>query len=313
MSNYLITGGCGFIGSHIAEELLNDGAESVTLFDNLSSGRLENVEAFKDRVRVVEADVRDTGQLCDALVGVDYVFHEAAMVSVVDSVERPRENHEVNITGTFNVLEAAASSGAKRVVLASSAAIYGNDPTLPKVETIPPAPESPYGLAKIAKEYYGGVFSGLYGLPVIGLRYFNVYGPRQDPKSPYSGVVSIFVDRLLSGQTPRIYGDGRQTRDFVFVKDVVRANLLAMHSTGLRGGEALNVGTGRQVSLLELLDVLGNITGTTAQPELAPARAGDILHSCADIARAGEMLGYEPGYTLEEGLAELVAWRKTQI
>jgi nucleoside-diphosphate-sugar epimerase len=312
MSNYLITGGCGFIGSHIAEELLNDGDDSVTLFDNLSSGSLENIEAFRSKVRVLEADVRDTDQLRDACSGMDYVFHEAAMVSVVDSVERPRECHEVNITGTLNVLEAAASCGVKRVVLASSAAIYGNDPTLPKVETIPPAPESPYGLAKIAKEYYGGVFSRLYGLPVIGLRYFNVYGPRQDPKSPYSGVVSIFVDRLLAGQTPRIYGDGEQTRDFVFVKDIVQANLLAMHSTSLQGGEALNVGTGRQISLLELLDVLGRIIGTTAQPELAAARAGDVRHSCADIGQARKMLGYEPRFTLEEGLAELVAWRKTQ-
>ncbi len=312
MPHYLITGGCGFIGSHIAEALLEDADHQVTLFDNLSSGRLENIARFRDRVTLVEADVRDREALTGVLGGVDFLFHEAAMVSVVDSVDRPRECHDVNITGTLNVLEAAAAAGVKRVVLASSAAIYGNNPTLPKVETIPPAPESPYGLAKITKEYYGGVYSRLYGLPVIALRYFNVYGPRQDPKSPYSGVVSIFVNRLLSGETPTMFGDGEQTRDFVFVMDIVQANLLAMKCQDLRGGEAFNIGTGRQTSLLALLKTLNGLVGTRLEPAFAEARSGDVRHSYADISLATGALGYNPKHSLQEGLSQLLAWRRAQ-
>ena len=308
MPNYLITGGCGFIGSHIAEELVGAGNNQVTVFDDLSSGHLENIDSIRDRVSFVEGDVRDRDALSRSLDGVDYVFHEAALVSVFDSVERPFDNHSINLTGTLNVLAASAESGVKRVVLASSAAVYGNDPDLPKVETMLPCPESPYGLAKITKEYYASVYSKLYDLPVIALRYFNVFGPRQDPKSPYSGVISIFVDLVLAGRVPKIFGDGQQTRDFVFVKDVVQANQLAMHDRGLQGGEVYNVATGLGTSLLELLGTINKINGTGIEPTFEPPRSGDIQHSLADIGRAKSELGYEPAFTLEQGLRELVAF-----
>ncbi len=306
MSIYLITGGCGFIGSHIAEELAADAAKEITVFDDLSSGYMRNILHLGDRIRFIKADVRDLESLRRAVDGVDYVFHEAALVSVFDSVDRPFDNHSINLTGTLNVLEAAAKGGVQRVVIASSAAVYGNDPTLPKVEAMLPIPESPYGMAKIAKEHYAAVYSKLYDLPVICLRNFNVFGPRQDPGSPYSGVISVFVDRILAGRSPTIYGDGEQTRDFVFVKDVVRANLLAMHSDELQGGEVFNIAGGHGCSLLELLATLNRVAGTRIQPEFAPERPGDVRHSVADISRARTALGYEASHTLEEGLRELL-------
>ena len=307
MGVYVVTGGCGFIGSHIAEALVKDGTNRVVVFDNLSSGYRENIEHIRDRVDLIQADVRDYDALTDALTGVDYVFHEAALVSVFDSVDRPFDNHEINLTGTLNVLDAAARSGVKRVVLASSAAVYGNDPTLPKVETMLPCPESPYGLAKISKEHYASVYSKLYGLPAVALRYFNVYGPRQDPRSPYSGVISIFVDRVLDGRSPKVFGDGQHTRDFVFVKDVVQANLLAMHHPDLKGGEVFNVATGQGCSLLALLETINRLNDTEIPPVFEPARAGDIQHSRADITRAKAVLGYAPSFTLRQGLAALMA------
>ncbi len=304
MSYFLVTGGCGFIGSHIAEELVRRG-EKVRIFDNLSSGRLENIAAFRDRVEFVEGDIRDSVAVTAAMDGVARVFHEAALVSVFDSVNRPGENHEINITGTLNVLSAARSAGVRRVVFASSAAVYGNNPDLPKREEMKPEPVSPYAVAKITDEYYGAVFSGLYGLPVVALRYFNVYGPRQDPSSPYSGVISRFTDALRRNETPTIFGDGLQSRDFVYVKDVVAANLLAMEAPGLSGGEVYNVATGRAATLLDLLSALGKASGRRVEPEMKPARAGDIRHSLAEIDRARAALGYEPAFSLEEGLSRL--------
>lgn len=307
MATYLITGGCGFIGSHIAEALCEQG-ETVRILDNLSSGYRNNVAHLSDDVTVIEGDVRDVEAVSAAVDGVDYVFHEAALVSVFDSVERPRDNHDINLTGTLNVLEAAKSAGARRVVLASSAAIYGNAPELPKEETMRPQPESPYGLAKIGKEYYARVFSMLYALPVISLRYFNVYGPRQDPSSPYSGVISKFVEIITGGGTPTIFGDGTQSRDFVFVKDVVQANLKAMHEEGLKGGEVFNVATGDGTSLLELLETVQRIAEAKGDPAFEAERPGDIKHSRASIDSARESLGYEPSYSVEQGLRELIAW-----
>ncbi len=309
MATYLVTGGAGFIGSHIVEALAAEGAV-VRVFDNLATGHRENLDPVKGRYEWIGADIRDTGALATAMKGVDYVFHEAAMVSVPLSVEKPRECHEVNATGTLNVLLAAREAGVKRVVMAATAAAYGNNPELPKRETMRPEPESPYGLTKVAGEYYLRAFAQLYGVKTVALRYFNVYGPRQDPKSMYSGVISKFVDVLTAGQTPTVFGDGGQTRDFVFVKDVVQANLKAMRSERVGGGEVINVGTGRAVSLLDLLAALGELTGRRVAPAFAPVRAGDVRHSLADIAQARLLLGYEPATELKAGLNALLEWKK---
>jgi UDP-glucose 4-epimerase len=300
---YLVTGGAGFIGSHIAEALLAEG-HAVRVLDNLSSGHEENLDGLA--VEFVRGDIRDLAAVRAAAAGVDGVFHEAALVSVPESVEKPVENHEINVTGTLNVLVAAREAGVRRLVLASSAAVYGENPELPKREDMLPEPVSPYALGKIAGEYYLRVFADLYGVETAALRYFNVYGPRQDPRSMYSGVISKFADVLAAGDTPTIFGDGGQTRDFVFVKDVVRANLLAMRSARAGKGEVFNVGTGRKTSLLELLDALSGIFGRKTEPKFAPPRAGDIRHSVADISRAGEILGYRPQTALAEGLRALV-------
>ncbi len=301
---YVVTGGCGFIGSHIVEAL-SEAGHSVVVVDNLSSGHERNLAHIGGEVKLVKGDVRDPALLATAMVGADYVFHEAALVSVFDSVERPGDNHDINITGTLNVLQAARRAGVKRVVMASSAANYGNAPELPKREDMKPEPESPYALAKVAGEYYMRSFHTLYGLETVSLRYFNVYGPRQDPSSMYSGVISRFMDLVRNGKTPVIFGDGMQTRDFVFVKDVVQANLLAMRSERVGHGEAFNVATGSQTSLLQLLDAIARLFGRDVRPEFQPARAGDIRDSFADISRARSMLGYEPLFSISEGLRAL--------
>ena len=303
---YLITGGCGFIGSHIAEALVKEDHD-VVVFDNLSSGYEKNISSIRSRVEFVKGDIRDPEALSCAMKGADFVFHEAALVSVFDSVERPADNNAINITGTLNVLSAARANKVKRVVMASSAAVYGNEPSLPKKEEMRPEPESPYALAKITDEYYMHVFHALYGLETVALRYFNVYGPRQDPTSMYSGVISKFSDVLKKGAVPVIFGDGKQSRDFVFVKDVVRANLLAMTSPEAGKSGVFNVATGRAVSLLELLQVMCGLLGKKVEPLFKDARAGDIRHSLADISRARAGLGYSPQYSMEEGLKELFA------
>ncbi|MDA0990174.1 MAG: NAD-dependent epimerase/dehydratase family protein [Verrucomicrobia bacterium] len=302
---YLVTGGCGFIGSHLVEALVAAG-EPVRILDNLSSGYERNIEPFRDRIEFQQGDVRDIGALTAAMDGVRYVFHEAALVSVFDSVERPRDNHDINLTGTINVLEAARAAGAQRVVVASSAAIYGNDPELPKTESMRPVPESPYALAKITKEYYMRVYAALYGLETVSLRYFNVYGPRQDPSSMYSGVISKFCEVYNSSGTPQVFGDGLQTRDFVFVKDVVDANLRAMRTPGIGNGEPMNVATGQRTSLLDLLRHLSELTGHRVDPIFKDARVGDVKHSVADVSRARERMNFEAGFSLRQGLQALL-------
>ena len=302
---YLVTGGCGFIGSHIAEALVEKG-HAVRIYDNLSSGHEKNIARVRAQVEFIRADVRDFSALREAAAGVDGIFHEAALVSVFDSVERPRDNNEINIAGTLNVLLAAREQKVKRMVFASSAAIYGNDPALPKKEKMLPAPESPYALAKLTGEHYLSVFHKLYGLRTAALRYFNVFGPRQDPSSMYSGVISRFAEDIRGGVTPTIFGNGRQTRDFVYVKDVVRANLVAMSSKKAGRGEVLNIATGRRTSLLDLVKAFGDIYGRKIRPDFKPARPGDIRHSVADTARAKRVLGFKPGYTLLQGLKALV-------
>ncbi len=288
------------------EELLAAG-HRVRVYDNLSSGSLENIAPFRNRVEFIHGDVRNLDDLDCAARGVDCIFHEAALVSVVDSIERPLENNAINVTGTLNVLLAARRAGVRRVLLAASAAAYGNSPELPKEETRNPDPESPYGVAKVAGEYYLRVFAGLYGVETVSLRYFNVYGPRQNPASMYSGVISRFVDAIRKGDPPMVFGDGRQTRDFVFVKDVVRANLLALGEHRIGAGEILNIGTGCETALRDILDALRTVTGRSFEVRFGPPRPGDIRRSVADIRRARSLLGYAPEYDIPRGLAELWA------
>jgi UDP-glucose 4-epimerase len=301
----LVTGGAGFIGSHIAQRLVRDG-HSVRILDNLSSGKRENLAAFAKDVEFIEADVRDAPQLEYYASGCDVVFHQAAVVSVPYSVEHPQETHDVNIQGTLNVLLAAKTRGVRRVVFACSAAVYGDDPQLPKRETMPMTPISPYGVEKGAGEMYMRAWSRLYGVETVSLRYFNVFGERQDPASPYSGVISVFASRVSKGEGVVIFGDGRQSRDFVYVSNVVDANLLAATRPGVCG-RAFNVGCGTQTTLLELLAAIAKIAGRDLAPAHQPARAGDIVASVADISLARRELGYEPTIGVEEGLRRLVA------
>jgi UDP-glucose 4-epimerase len=301
----LITGGAGFIGSHIAQRLVETGHEVVVL-DNFFTGRRENLAGI-DGVKVIEGDVRDAKTVQTNAAGCHVIFHEAAIVSVPLSVERPQESHDVNIQGTINVLQAARKAGTKRVVFASSAAIYGEEPTLPKVESMRPEPISPYGVEKITSEYYLSTWSKLFGVETVALRYFNVFGPRQDPSSPYSGVISIFVDRILAGKPITFFGDGTQCRDFVFVANVVDANILAATKDGV-SGRAFNVACGDRTTLLELATLIERAAGKTVERAFAPPRAGDIKDSVADIGRARAELGYAPKVGVEDGLRQLVEY-----
>ncbi len=308
MAQYLVTGGAGFIGSHLCRRLLASGC-AVRVLDDLSSGRRENLAALDGEVDLVEGDLRDEALVSAALAGVDYVLHHAAVASVQTSIERPCFEQEVNAVGTLQLFEAARRAGVRRVVFAASAASYGNDPTAPKREEMLPAPESPYAISKIAGEYYARVYSSLYGLEVVCLRYFNVFGPRQDPSSPYSGVISIFAERMLAGAAPTVFGDGGQSRDFVYVDNVVEANMRACTTPGI-AGRVYNIGCGRSASLLELVAALNRVLGTAIEPEFAPARPGDVRISLADITRAQRELGYEPVVHFEEGLEQTLAWMR---
>ena len=297
---YLVTGGCGFIGSHIAEALVQKG-EKVRILDNLSTGREENIASFRKGVDLVVGDIRDDVLMDQVMDGVRGVFHEAALVSVGLSVESPRLNHDINVLGTFNVMEAARKNGIRRVVCASSAAVYGDDPRLPKQESHEPAPASPYGASKAINEVYASLYTTLYGVETVSLRYFNVYGERQDPASPYSGVLSLFK-KAFEAEEPSLtlYGDGKQTRDFVYVRDVAAANILVMESSSFPGG-VFNVGAGRSVSLLEVIGIMENLTGKKSRIAYQDKRPGDIRYSEADIS-ALRGIGFQPVYHLEEGL-----------
>lgn len=299
----LITGGAGFIGSHSAECLLARG-HAVRVLDNLSTGRRDNLPQ-SPHLELIQGDVRDAADVNAACAGADACLHLAAQVSVTRSIEDPLQSAEHNIFGHLRVLHSAVAAGVKRVVYASSAAVYGDPEQLPLSEAAHLAPLSPYGLEKRVNEQYAALFGELHGLSALGLRYFNVYGPRQDPASPYAGVISRFVDRLLEGRRPVVFGDGGQTRDFIYVEDVARANAHAIENTvdGI-----CNVATGRQVSLLELLDTLGRVTGQAAEPAFEAAREGDIRHSLGNPARLAELLGVHAECTLEQGLSRLVAW-----
>src|SRR5690606_31087365 len=288
----LVTGGAGFIGSNLTEELIAQGAK-VTVIDNFVTGFRENLDEIKGDLDFVEGDINDTALLAKILPGVDCIFHQAALPSVPRSVENPVETHQACVNGTFNLLNAARNAGVRRVIYAASSSAYGDQPTLPKVETMRPEPLSPYAAAKLVGEYYCGVFYNVYGLETLCLRYFNVFGPRQNPSSAYSGVISRFIDALMSGGRPTIFGDGEQSRDFTFVENVVAANIAAA-TTGKGIGSVMNVANGERVSLNELLDSLKTITGRTdVEAKYLPARKGDVMHSQADNTLAVECLGYK--------------------
>jgi len=299
----VVTGGAGFIGSHICDLLCEKGFE-VTIIDDLSTGKRGNMAQLLGRhdVEFIHGSITDLSLLLKAFKGANYVFHEAAVPSVPRSIENPAATNEVNVAGTLNVLMAARDNGVKKVVYASSSSVYGDTPTLPKREDMPPNPLSPYAVSKLAAENYCLVFNMVYGLPAACLRYFNVYGPRQDPDSQYSAVIPRFIKAIEAGQAPVIFGDGEQTRDFTFVKDVARANLLAAES-GATG--VFNIGGGERVSLNELSRLLLEIMHSPMEPVHAAERAGDIKHSLADITKAGSF-GYAPSFTLEEGLKAIL-------
>ena len=308
---YLVTGGAGFIGSHIAERLVNDG-HSVRVLDNLFAGREANLEPFRDGVEFIKGDIRDAEVVNEITRGVDVVFHEAALGSVPRSVDDPITTHEVNITGTLNVFLAAREAGVKRVVYASSSSVYGETPVLPKREDMIPQPLSPYALSKLAGEHYASVFRHVYGLEIVSLRYFNIFGPRQDPESQYAAVIPRFITALLEGKRPVVYGDGNQSRDFTYVENVVNANLLASEGEGL-AGKAFNVACGGRYSLLELLSEIRKILGSEIEAIHEPARAGDVRDSQASVEAAERELGYKVSVEFEEGLRRTVEWYREQV
>ena len=309
MSSYLVTGGAGFIGSHIAIRLLQEG-HRVRVLDNLSTGRKENLDVIRaaasdGRFEWVEGDIRRVETCEDACRGVEYVLHQAALASVQRSIENPGETTAVNVGGLVNVLSAAQKNGARRVVCASSSSVYGDTPTLPKHEGMVPAPLSPYAVSKLAGEQFARVFSTTLGLETLSLRYFNVFGPRQDPKSQYAAVVPLFATSLRDSQRPMIFGDGEQSRDFTYIDNVVDANLAAC-SKGKGDGQAINIACGERYTLLALLDNLSRLFGVRAEPQFLPARAGDVRHSQASIQRANDELGFRPRIGFEEGLKRTV-------
>jgi len=308
---YLVTGGAGFIGSHLVEEIVRRG-ESVRVLDDLSTGRKENLSAVLDKVDFHEGNICDPETLRRLFKGVDDVIHLAALSSVVRSVEDPVATTEVNLIGTLQVLLAARETHVKRVVMAASGAAYGDNPVLPRVETQMPDPLSPYALVKLAGEYYGKIFNRLFGLEFVALRFFNVFGPRQNPKSPYTGVMSKFITAYLSGKTPTIFGDGEQSRDFVYVANIVDATLRACEKPGAVG-KVINVGTGVGTTLNQTIKLLNHILGVQVQPQYGPPRLGDVKHSTADISLARAVLGYEPVVSFEDGLRRTVEWLRTEM
>jgi UDP-glucose 4-epimerase len=309
MRTFLVTGGAGFIGSHLVEALVERG-DRVRVLDNLSTGFLANLEGVRERIEFLRGDLVDGPVIARAVEGVDTVFHEAALASVPLSVERPLETHAACVTGTLTLLDAARRAGVRRVVYAASSSAYGDQPGQCKRETDLPAPISPYGAAKLAAEYYVRAFWATFGLQTVTLRYFNVFGPRQDPESPYSAVIPLFLTALLAGRQPVIFGDGRQSRDFTFVANVVQANLLAADAPDV-AGQVINAANGRSISLLQLLDAMNDLLGTRVVPRYEPPRAGDIRQSVADITLARTLLGYEPHVDFHEGLRRSIDYYRT--
>jgi nucleoside-diphosphate-sugar epimerase len=305
MSLYLVTGGAGFIGSNIIEELVKRG-EKVRILDNFSTGKRENLTPFLDQIEMMEGDIRSYHIVRKAVEGVDFVLHQAALPSVPRSIADPVTTNEVNVGGTLNVLDAARDVGVKRLVFASSSSIYGDNETLPKVEDMPPRPLSPYAVAKLAGEKYCQVFFSIYGLKTVALRYFNVFGPRQDPTSQYSAVIPKFISMIKKGQSPLIFGDGEQSRDFTYVENVVHANLLACAENEDAAGEVFNIACGKRITVNRLVESINESLGKDVKPQYAEPRAGDVKHSLANIAKAQRFLGYSVMKEFGEALGELI-------
>jgi nucleoside-diphosphate-sugar epimerase len=308
-ADYLVTGGAGFIGSHIAERLLAQG-ERVRILDDMSTGLRSTLDDLQQRfgatLEVIEGDVADEATSRRAMAGVAFVFHQAALASVPRSLADPLATNRANVAGTLTLLQAAREAGVRRFIYAASSSVYGDTPTLPKVETMPPAPLSPYALSKYVGEEYARLYAEHFGLETVALRYFNVFGPRQDPNSPYSAVIPLFLKSLLRGEPPVVHGDGEQTRDFTYIANVVDANLAACRAAGATG--CYNIACGEQISLLQILDRLQAILGTRIAPRHEAPRAGDVRHSRADIARAQRDFDYRPAVALAEGLEATVAY-----
>lgn len=312
MATYLITGIAGFIGSSLARAVLQQG-DRVRGVDNLSTGNRANLEEIMDRIDFREADILDLNAMHSACQGVDYIFHEAAIPSVPKSVLDPLGSNRANVDGTVNVLVAARDAKVKRVVYAASSSAYGDTPTLPKREDMTPNPISPYAVAKLASEYYMTSFYRCYGLETVCLRYFNIFGPRQDPTSPYSGVLAKFITLMLNSEAPTILGDGEQSRDFTYIDNAVSANLLAAKAPAAdAAGRVFNVATGRRVDLNETFQILKKLTGFKGDVKYGPERAGDVKHSLADLTRTEKHLGYKPSVDFEEGLRRTIEWYRSQ-
>ncbi len=308
---YLVTGGAGFIGSNIVHSLVKSQAE-VRVLDNLSTGDENNLKNIGSQIEFIEGDICNLSTMNDAMEGIDFVIHQAALPSVPRSIENPNASHENNITGTLNVLLASRDHGVKRVVFAGSSSAYGESPSLPKKEDMLPAPLSPYAVTKLSGEFYCQTFSSVYGLETITLRYFNVFGPRQNPESQYAAVIPKFITTLLACKPPTIYGDGEQTRDFSFVENVVSANILACQAEKT-SGEVINIATSQRISLNQLYALLKEIVNKDIPAQYAPPRKGDVKHSLADISRAEKFLGYHPTIGLKEGLEQTVAWFRNKV
>jgi UDP-glucose 4-epimerase len=311
MNQFVVTGGAGFIGSAIVRRLLAEGADRVVVIDNLLTGREENLEDVRGQIDFQCADIRDYEQIAPIIRGAAVVFHEAAIPSVPRSIDDPIPSHEVNANGTFNVLRAAHEGKAGRVVYAASSSAYGDTDVLPKVESMAPQPKSPYALQKLMGEYYCNIFTSVYGLETVALRYFNVYGPRQDPGSPYSGVLSIFMKCVLANTAPTIFGDGEQSRDFTYVEDVADLNLKAARARNA-SGKTYNGGNGGRITLNQAWALTQKLAGVKIDAKYGPPRAGDVRDSQADISLAVRDLGHAPKYSFEEGLARTLNWYRTQ-
>ncbi len=311
MRGYLVTGGAGFIGSNLARALLAEG-HRVRVFDNFLTGRRENlaglVQEHGDRYDLLEGDLRDLAATRRAVEGCEFVLHQGALPSVPRSVADPVLSNEINVGGTVNLLVAARDAGVRRVVFAASSSAYGDTPELPKRESMPANPKSPYAVQKLAGEQYMRIFFEVFGLETLSLRYFNVFGPRQDPASMYAAVIPKFITSVLAGTSPPVYGDGRQTRDFTYIDNVIRANRLACGAPSEACGKVFNVACGERISLLDILGIICRLAGKQVSPSFEPPRKGDVRDSLADISRARELLGYEPSVSFEEGLTKTFAW-----
>lgn len=308
---YLVTGGAGFIGSHIVERLVKEG-HRVRVIDNLSTGRSENIELFLPKIEFVEGDIRDLGRVREAMDGVDYVLHQAAVPSVPRSVKDPLVSNSANIEGTLNVLIAARDADVERIVYASSSSVYGDTPVLPKHEGMKQEPRSPYAVSKLGGELYCQAFHDVYGLETVALRYFNVFGPRQDPESHYAAVIPKFITALLCGGPATIFGDGEQSRDFTYVGNVVEANLLAARAPNV-AREVFNIACGERITVNELARLLAELIAVDVKPEHTSSRPGDVRHSLADISRAKDLLDYKVKIDIQDGLKEAVKWYKEHM